>query len=122
VAKDLVVDGTFLNTGLEVMQGIAGFQPYSSISFLATEPILDAVKEASELVDWGMAKNKQKMKETALEIMEHISEIEPGEPVNLNLDDYQLKSIAAAADLIERTLDERKDGVELTNLPEDESV
>ena len=118
MAKDLVVDGTILKTGLEVTQGIAGFQPYSSISFLATEHILEAVKEVSELVAWGMAKNMQKMKETALEIMEHISEANPGEPVNLNLDDYQLKSIAAAADLIERTLEEKKGGVEIKNLPE----
>lgn len=119
MAKDIVVDGSVLNIGLEIMQGIAGFQPYSSISFLATENILEAVEEASDLVDWGMAKNKHKMQATVLEIMEFITEAEPGEPVNLNLDDYELKSIAAAADLIERTLDERKDGVELTNLPEE---
>ena len=119
MAKDLQVDGIVLNTGLEVMQGIAEFQPYSSISFLATENILEAVGEASELVDWGMAKNKHKMKATVLDIMEFISEAEPGEPVNLNLDEYELKSVAAAADLIERTLDEKKDGVDVANLPED---
>lgn len=119
MAKELQVDGDILNTGLEVIQGIADFQPFSSISFLATENILEAVEEASELVDWGMAKNKHKMKATALDIMEFITEAEPGEPVNLNLDEYELKSIAAAADLIERTLDEKKDGVDVTNLPEE---
>jgi hypothetical protein len=119
VVKDLQVDGSALSTGLEIMQVIAEFQPYSSISFLATDPILEAVEEASELVDWGMAKNMHKMKATALEIMEQISEAEPGEPVNLNLDEYELKSISAAAELIERALDEEKDGVSVTNLPED---
>lgn len=119
MANNIKVDGSALNTGLEVMQGIAGFQPFNSISFLATENILQAVEEASELVDWGMAKNKHKMKDTVLDIMETIAEVEPGEPVNLNLDEYELKSVAAAADLIERTLDERKDGVKLTNLPEE---
>jgi hypothetical protein len=118
VAKEFQVDGTVLNTGLEVLQGIAGFQPYSSISFHATEKILNAVTEASKLVDWGMAKNMQKMKETALDIMEYIQEAQPGEPVNLNLDDYELKSIAAAADLIERTLDEQKDGVRIITSPD----
>ena len=119
MTKELEVDGSVLTTSLKLMQGIAGFQPYSSISFLATENILEAVEEASELVDWGMAKNMHKMKATALDIMEFITESDPGEPVNLNLDEYELKSVAAAAELIERTLDEKKDGVDLTNLPED---
>lgn len=118
MAKNLRVDGTALTTSLEVIQGIADFQPFSSISFLATENILEAVEEATRLVDWGMAKNKHKMKATALDIMEIIIESDPGDPVNLNLDEYELNSMAAAADLIERTLDDRKDGVSLTNLPE----
>ena len=67
MAKEFQVDGTILYTGLEIMQGIAGFQPYSSISFRATEKILSAVAEVNKLVDWGMAKNMQKMKETVLE-------------------------------------------------------
>lgn len=119
MANDLQVDGNALTTGLEVMQGIAEFQPFTSISFLATENIVEAVEEASELVDYGMAKNMHKMKATALDIMDQIAEADPGDPVNLNLDDYELKSIAAAADLIERTLDDPKNGVDVTNLPED---
>lgn len=119
VAKNIQIDGSALTTGLEVVQEISEFQPFSSISFLATEIILDAVEETSKLVNWGMAKNKHKMKAAALEIMEHIAEAEPGEPVNLNLDEYQLESMAAAADLIERALGEKKDGVALTNLPDD---
>ena len=118
MTKEFKVDGTVLNTGLEVMQGIAGFQPYSSISFQVTEKILNAITEAGKLVDWGMAKNKHKMKETALDILDDIQEAQPGEPVNLNLDDYELKSIAAAADLIERTLEDQKDGVRIINPPE----
>ena len=119
MAKNIQINGSALTTGLQVVQEISEFQPFSSISFLATENILDAVEETSRLVDWGMAKNKHKMKAAALEIMEHIVGAEPGEPVNLNLDEYQLDSMAAAADLIERTLDDRKDGVALTNLPQD---
>jgi hypothetical protein len=115
MAKIIQVDGDRLTLGLAIMQGIAEFQPYSSISFPSSEKVLTAVDEVSELVNWGMAKNKQKMKETTLEILDHISEVDPGEPVNLNLDDYELKSIAAAADLIERTLDEKKEGIEITN-------
>ena len=115
MAKDYQMDGTRLNTGLTVMQSIAEFQPYSSISFLATENILAAVEEVRELIDGRMAKNMQKMKAAALEIMENITEAEPGEPVNLNLDEYELKSISAAADLIERTLDEGKDGAKTAN-------
>jgi hypothetical protein len=119
VAKTFQIDGTRLNTGLAVMQGISEFQPYSSISFLATDQILGAVVEVGKLVDWGMAKNMQKMKSAALEIIEIITESMAGDPVNLNLDDYQLKSISAVVDLIERTLDEGKDGVNITNLPQE---
>lgn len=109
------LDGQALNLGLELIQRIARFQPFSSISFMATERVLTAVEESSRLVDWGMAKNKHKMKATAVEIMEQITEADPGDPINLNLDGYELDSMAAAADLIERTLDNRVDGVLLTS-------
>lgn len=85
---------------------------------MMTDQILSAVREGRRLTDWGMAKNKSKMKATALEIMDQIVEIPPGDPVNLNLDDYQLKSLAEVGSLHEAALEDKKDGLKL--IPEEQ--
>lgn len=113
MGSQLQVDETLIKTGLGVFNELANFQPFSSISFIMTDQILSSLKEGRRLAKWGIAKNKHKMKEAALEIIDEILLVYPGDPVNLNLDEYQLKSLAEVADLHGAALENKKDGLEL---------
>ena len=111
--KTLEADQESLQFGLEIIQEISSFRPYSSISFPLTERILDSLKEISRTVDWGMAKNKHKMKATVVEILEKLARGSPGEPANLNLTKYERKSFKAAGKLLKRILNGEKEGISL---------
>jgi hypothetical protein len=114
VAKQTQFNQEKLELSYQVLNEIASFRPYSSISFKATEKIIAAVKEGSQLAEEGMAKNKHKMKKTVRKILESIALVEPGEPVNLNLTKYERKSVKALAKLTKRVLKDQKDGISTT--------
>ena len=95
------------------MKEILTFRPFSSISFQSTGEIVSAAQEVKRLTEWGMAKNKHKMKESAVNTMDTILYVEPDDPVNFNLSKYELKSIKAVSKLVKRTLDQLEDGVVL---------
>lgn len=113
MSKTLEVNAEDLEYGLEIVREISRFQPYSSISFELSDRIISAIEQTIQLTDWGMAKNKHKMKETAAEILDTIVDGSPGEPVNLNLTKYERKSIRAVVKLVKRVLENKKDGVVL---------
>lgn len=114
--KSLQVDGSKLKAGQMIIQEILQFQPFSSISFFIKENNLQALQETRLLLDWGMAKNKSKMKAASLEIIDLILSTSPGNPVNLNLDEYELKSLAEAGSLLQRAFEQKIEGLELTNI------
>ncbi len=111
MASELIIDEEDLAYGLEIIQQISAFRPYSSYSFQLSPKGFSAVSEVRELVEWGMGKNMHKMKEAALEILDSVLAYSPEERVNMNLTEYECKSIEAVAGLIERSLDKQKDGV-----------
>lgn len=113
MGTNLQVDETLIKTSTRIFNQLADFQPYSSISFLMTDQILRAVQEGRRLTKWGIAKNKTKLKEAALEIIDQILNVAPGDPVNLNLDEYQLKSMAEVASIHAGALENKKDGLTL---------
>ena len=113
LGTQLQVDEALIKTGLGVINELADFQPYSSISFMMTDQIFSALQEGRRLADWGMAKNKPKMKEAALDIIDEVLLVSPGNPVNLNLDEYQLKSLGEVVSLFSAALENKKDGLEL---------
>ena len=110
----LQVEESLIRTGFEIFDQIAAFQPFSSISFLKTDRIQESIRETQRLVDWGMAKNKPKMKEAALMVIDQMMSVARGDHINMNLDDYQLKSLAEVSSLLERALENKITGLELT--------
>jgi hypothetical protein len=102
-----------LKFGAMLLKEIAAFKPYSSISFQSSEEIISAAQEVKRLAQWGMAKNKHKMKESVINTMDLILCCEPEEPINLNLSKYELKSVKALSKLVKRTLNQQKDGAVL---------
>ena len=113
MSKNIQLSRNYLNVGFMLLKEISTFRPYSSISFQTTEEIISAAQELKRLAQWGMAKNKHKMKESVINTIDSILCCEPEEPVNLNLSKYELKSVKALSKLVKRTLDQQKDGAVL---------
>lgn len=116
MATTLQVERAKIEIGQRIIQEISQFQPFSSISFFATDEILQTLEEVRLLVNWGMAKNKPKMKAASLDILDIILNTLPGDPVNLNLDEYEHKSVAETAALLKRSLKVKIDGLKFTDL------
>jgi hypothetical protein len=113
MSKSIQVSQKHLSIGFMVLKEISTFRPYSSISFQSSEEIISATEEVKRLAQWGMAKNKYKMKESVINTLDLILCCEPEEPVNLNLSKYELKSVKALSKLVKRTLNHQKDGAVL---------
>jgi hypothetical protein len=113
MSKNIQVSKENLNIGYKILEEISSFRPYSSISFQSSGEIISAVQEVKGLADWGMAKNKHKMKASVINTLDSILSCDPEEPVNLNLTKYELESIKALSKLVKRALDQQKDGVVL---------
>ena len=111
MTKKFELDTKILKYGLEIIQEISDFRPYSSISFQSSEEIVNAIHETSQLVKWDMAKDKPKMQKTVLKIFDSIADSSPGEPINLNLTRYERKSVKAVVKLVKRVLKKGKDGL-----------
>ena len=113
MGNTLQVNKDYIKFGLGIIKEISEFRPYSSISFRLSEEIIDAVSETRKLAKWGMGKNRSKMKRTVSKILGGIEAGSPGEPVNLNLTEYEHKSIKALQKLIRSSLNNNKDGIVL---------
>ena len=100
-----------LGTAVEIMEALADLKPLTSFSFSLNEEGVSAVNEVLRLVEWGIGKNKPKLKKAALEVMLPLIEPEPGTPLNVNLTEYEVKSMVEVVALIVRALDKHKDGV-----------
>jgi len=100
-----------LGTAMEIIETLAGLKPLTSFSFSLNEEGVSAVNEVLRLVEWGIGKNKPKLKEAALEVLLPLVEPEPGTPLNVNLTEYEVKSMEEVLALIVRALDKHKDGV-----------
>jgi len=104
MTKIIEVDPNNLEYGLEIIQQISEYRPYSSISFPSSIEIINAIDEIMQLAERGMGKNKHKMKQAVLEILESIAACSPGDPVNLNLTKYEHESVKALIKITERSV------------------
>jgi hypothetical protein len=86
-------------------------KPLSSLSFTLSTDGLEAVNEVQRLIDWGIGKNKSKIKDAALSVISPLAESDPGLPNNVNLTEFDIKSMEEVLALIERSLSKHKDGV-----------
>lgn len=111
MGKAIEINESKLRYGFGIIKEISTFRPHSSISFQSSEQIREAFAEIKQLAKWGMGKNRSKMKQTVSKIIGSIEAQSPGDPVNLNLTEYEHKSIKALLKLIRRSLNNDKDGV-----------
>lgn len=95
----------------EIFSELSELKPESSLSFTLSEEGMEAISQAIELAEWGIGGNKPKLKQTALEILEEIEKIEPGEPVNVNFTEYEVKSMGEVLSVVEKALENHEEGV-----------
>ena len=95
----------------QIVGTLVGIKPLNSLSFTLSEEGVDAVNETVKLVEWGIGKNKTKIKKAALDTLKPLAESEPAKPINVNLTEFEIKTMEEVLELIERALEKHKDGV-----------
>jgi hypothetical protein len=100
-----------IQTAQEIVGKIASLKPLTSLSFTLSAEGLSAVKETLRLIEWGIGKNKPKLKQAALDVLSPVAGSDPGVPNNINLTEFDIKAIEEVLAVIERALSKYKDGM-----------
>ncbi len=108
---EIKINPKLLETAREVFVTISEQRPEHSFSFVLTEEGYHALEDAIKVVEWGIGGNKPKLKETALEQLAEFMNIAQGNPVNINMTEYELKSMGEVVEAIDKALDSHEDGV-----------
>ena len=95
----------------EIFEQLSQVRPEHSLSFVLNEEGTAAIIESIKIAEWGIGGNKPKLKATALEILGEISEVETGDPVNVNFTEYEVKSMNEVYEVIVKALEDHEDGV-----------
>ena len=107
--KEVMVED--IQTAQEIFGAIVKIKPLTSLSFTLSNEGLTAVNETLRLIEWGIGKNKPKIKEAALSVLSPLVDSEPGMPNNVNLTEFELKALGEVLSVLERALSKNKDGV-----------
>ena len=99
-----------LQTAQDIVGAITNIKPLTSLSFTLNAEGVTAINETLRLVEWGIGKNKPKLKETALDVLSPLGEADQGMPLNVNLTEYEIKALEEVLALIERSISKHKDG------------
>jgi hypothetical protein len=107
----LEIDIEDIQTAQEIVGNMSNLKPLTSLSFTLSVEGLNAVKETLRLIEWGIGKNKPKLKQAALDVMSPLAGSDPGVPNNINLTEFEIKAIEEVLAVIERALSKYKDGM-----------
>lgn len=111
MADEITINPEIVKVAQAIFTEFSTLKPERSLSFSLTEEGVDAISEAKKLADWGIGGNKPKLKETALEYIEGLEDSNPGEPLNVNFTEYEIKAMGEVLSVIERALENHEDGV-----------
>ena len=104
------VDPELLTVARDIFQTLSEQRADHSFSFTLTDEGYRAVLDSIKVVEWGIGANKSKLKATALEVINEIAGIDQGLPVNVNMDEYDIKSIGEVVLALEKALESNVDG------------
>jgi hypothetical protein len=107
----LEIDIEDIQTAQEIVGNIANLKPLTSLSFTLSAEGSSAVKEILRLIEWGIGKNKPKLKQAALDVFSPLLDSDPGVPNNINLTEFEIKATEEVLAVIERALSKYKDGM-----------
>jgi len=111
VNDEIKINPELLEKAREIFETISVQRSEHSFSFVLTEEGHQALADTIKVVEWGIGGNKPKLKETALEHLIEIQNVPHGNPVNINMTEYELKSMSEVVEAIDKALDSHEDGV-----------
>jgi hypothetical protein len=111
--ETVIINPDLLSVAKEVFSTLSEQRAEHSFSFLLTEDGFNSISDTIKVVEWGIGGNKSKLKATALEILEEFATVDQGVPINVNLTEYELKSMEEVALALEKAEESHQDG-ELT--------
>lgn len=100
-----------IQTAQEIVGEIGNLKPLTSLSFTLSAEGLSAIKETLRLIEWGIGKNKSKLKAAALEVISPLADSDPGVPNNINLTEFEIKAMEEVLAVIGRAISKYKDGM-----------
>lgn len=104
------IDIEIVELAKQIMDQLSRVRPEHSLSFVLNEDGKAAIGESIKIAEWGIGGNKPKIKATALEILNAIDEVSVGEPVNINLTEYEIKSMGEVLEVLTKALEVQEDG------------
>jgi len=108
---EMRINPELLGLAKEIFTTIAEQRPEHSISFMLSNEGAEAVSDTIKIVGWGIGGNKPKLKSTALEVLDEMSQVPAGGPVNINLIEYEMKAMEEVVAAIDKAIDGHVDGV-----------
>ena len=108
---DVTINPERLELAEEIFQTLAELRPEKSLSFTLSAEGAEAVQDALLTTEWGIGGNKPKLKEAALEVLGAINEVPQGQPVNVNLTEYEIKAMGEVVDAVKKAADSHQEGV-----------
>lgn len=98
-------EGSNWDLGKEIVGTLAELKPDSSFSFILSENGHRAVQAVYDLTESDMPGNMPRLQEAALEVLKPLFDDPAGTPLNVNLDENDVKAMGKVLELIERQED-----------------
>jgi hypothetical protein len=107
----ITIDVESVLQGKEIIEHLAGLKPYTSLSFVLNEEGFTAVDEVKRLAEWGIPGNRTKLKQAAMDVLTPLLEFPHDTPLNVNLTEFDVKSMGEVLMVIDRSMERHQDGV-----------
>jgi len=108
--NQVMIDPQSVELAQTIVEQLSQVRPEHSFSFMLNAEGLAAIGESIKISEWGIGGNKPKLKATALEILNAIAQVSPGDPVNINLTEYEVKSLGEVLEVLGKALEVHEEG------------
>ena len=90
--NNIEIDVERISQSREIVENLVELRPYTSFSFVLNDDGYAAVEEVISLAEWGIGRNKSRIKEMALEVLSRLIAHPAGTPLNVNLTEKESDS------------------------------
>ena len=109
--KNIEIEVEKIQQSREIIENLAELRPYTSFSFVLNDEGYAAMEQTISLAEWGIGRNKARIKEAALQVLNRLVAHPAGTPLNVNLTEKEAESLDEVLWQIDRALEQHKEGV-----------